>query len=73
MKPGDVVIDFNDRQFIIYSIDREFIYITDFEKQEFKSIILQQEIKEIIEKPINIEFMFLRRREKNIIDIKRYL
>lgn len=73
MNVGDIVIDFNEKKYIVYTVDNHFIYVVDFETQIERIILLEQEIKEVVEKPKNVEFMFLRRREKNIIDIKRYL
>jgi hypothetical protein len=73
MNNGDVLITYSDEKYIIYNIDRDFIYVTDFDTQTLMQILLVQEIKEWHEKPSNVEFMFLNRRETDLEDIKEYL
>lgn len=73
MNNGDVLITYSDEKYIIYNIDRDFIYVTDFDTQTLMQILLVQEIREWHEKPNNVEFIFLNRRETDLEDIKEYL
>lgn len=83
MNVGDIVIDMNDKQWIIYSVDvlpeseivprQELYYVTDFASQKEQLILTKEEIKEVIEKPSNTSFLFLKRKMNNLVDIKEYL
>lgn len=79
MNVGDILITNSDEKFVVYLIENAYqskdlmIYVCDFETQKNRKILLESEIKEVIEKPKNMEFMFLRRRDKSVIDIKEYL
>jgi len=77
MNIGDIIIDHNDKQWIIYStdirIDAELYYVTDFATQREQYILLKPEVKEHIEKPDNVAFLFMKRRMSNLVDIKEYL
>lgn len=73
MKISDVVIDRFSKQWVVYSVDASFIYVTDFKTQREKQILLANEIVEVIEIPNNVKFMFLNRRDKDVQDIKEYL
>jgi hypothetical protein len=80
MKPGDIIVDHNDKKWVVYEIDHStyytkhlLIYTLDFETQKNQKIILEQEIKEVVPKPLNVEFMMFSWREKELSDIKEYL
>jgi hypothetical protein len=80
MKIGDFIIDHNDKQWIIYEIDQStyhtkhlLIYTLDFETQKNQKIMLEGEIKEIVPKPLNVEFMIFHWREKELTDVKEYV
>lgn len=77
MNIGDILIDHNDKRWIIYDLDSnnysKLIYVVDFKTQQEKNIILPPEVKEVIEKPVNLSFLFMKRRMNNLVDIKEYL
>lgn len=73
MNVGDILIDNNDNQWITYNIEGDFIYVVDFNTQCKRNILLPSEIKEIIETPNNVGFMFLNRRQKELKDVKEYV
>jgi hypothetical protein len=73
MNIGDIVIDYEDNKYIIYDIDKKFIYAIDFATQKECRIFLVFEIKELVIKPNNVQWMFLNRRVKALKDVKGYL
>jgi hypothetical protein len=73
MNLGDIALDYNDSQWIVYDIDREFIYVADFKTQQNLQILTVFEIKEVLPKPSNVEWLFMRRRIKNLVDVKEYV
>jgi hypothetical protein len=78
MKNGDMIIDYNDKVWILVNIDKnidneEFLLVFDFKTQKESYVLLQNEVKEVVPKPLNIEFMIFSKREKKLADIKGYL
>lgn len=64
MKVGDLLIDFNDKKWIIFDVTENFYYVLDFETQKVGEVLITEMIKEHIEKPANVEVLQLRRRQK---------
>ena len=78
MKIGDIVVDLNNKVWIIYQIsinvyNNMLYYVMDFETQTNLYVLLDFEMGEVIEKPSNVEFMVLNQRINDLIDIKEYL
>lgn len=73
MKLGDVIIDNNDRKWLVFSTSQDFIYVVDYETQKYGEILLNEYVKEIIEIPENVKSMFLKRRLNNYKDMEKYL
>lgn len=73
MKVGDILVDVFGKQWVIYNAEGLFMYVVDFKTQTQRQILLPAEIIEVIEKPDNVEFMFLNRRAKDLEDVKEYV
>lgn len=73
MKIGNVVIDQNDKQWVVFEFDEKFIHVVDFKTQKVGEVLLYSYIKEVIEMPKNVQFLFLKRRTNNLRGLEMYL
>ncbi len=74
MKIGDLITDLVDQKWIIYDLsdDQKYVFVTDFNtqiKNEYLPIVL---IKEVEQKPNNFQWLFIKRREKNLKGLEEY-
>lgn len=77
MQVGDTVIDTQGRSWIIYDFItyqlRDLICVTDSETQTKNELIKHDDVDVWLEKPANVEYMFLRRRSKNLEPLTDFL
>ncbi len=71
LKPGDVV-QCQDQLWIVIEYSNGLVYTLDFETQSINSIFIGTEQISLIEKPANVEWLFLKRRELNSRFIRKY-
>jgi hypothetical protein len=70
-KPGDIV-QCQDQLFVVVEHSNGCVYTTDFETHTINSIFIGTDQISLIEKPANVEWLFLKRREYNSRFIRRY-
>lgn len=70
-KSGDVV-KCQDQLWIVVEHSNGMVYTTDFETQYIQSIFIGTDQISLIEKPANVEWLFLKRREYNSRFIRKY-
>jgi hypothetical protein len=75
MKIGDIVTDFNGHKWIIYEMSdcKRYLYVTDFAHQLLNEYISTLIVIEVEEKPKNVSWLFLKRREENLKGLELYL
>ncbi len=71
---GDVITDFNGAKWIIYekSNDNRYLYVTDFATQTLNEYISTLIVIEVEFKPSNFQWLFIKRREKNLKGMEEY-
>lgn len=72
MNVGDIVIDNNDRKWVIFDIDFPHIYVADFKNPKNADVLLPDYIKSVEAKPSNVSWLFIKRREDNLKGLERY-
>jgi hypothetical protein len=74
MKIGDIVTDILSKKWIVYDIQSELlVYVTDVETQRQNVVIAKTHILNIEEKPKNVEWLFLRRRQKELTGLEKFV
>jgi|HubBroStandDraft_2_1064218.scaffolds.fasta_scaffold2500961_2 hypothetical protein len=77
MNVGDTVIDLKGKEWIIYDFISYQLYdlicVTDVETQKENVLMKHDDVDIVIEKPDNVEYMFLKRRQKNLEGITSFL
>lgn len=73
MKSGDVIVDNNDKKWLIFDLSETFIYVVDFDTQKYGEVLLKEDVKEIVELPSNVRSMFLRKRLNNLKGLERFI
>lgn len=64
MKIGDILVDFNNRKWIIFDIVQNWYCVMDFETHSTNDAFSKEMIKECCKKPENVEVLYLKKREK---------
>jgi hypothetical protein len=77
MNVGDTVFDIKGKEWIIYDFISyqlyDFICVTDAETQKENVLMKHDEVDVWIQKPDNVEYMFLKKRNKNLEGITSFL
>jgi hypothetical protein len=77
MNIGDTVIDIKGKPWIIYDFVNYQLYdlicVTDTETQQENVLMKHDEVDVLIAKPDNVEYMFLKKRNKNLEGLTDFL
>lgn len=63
MNIGDVLIDTNEKRWVIFDLSGSFVYVVDFETQKVGHAFGLNDSFTIEAKPANVEYLFIKRRE----------
>lgn len=68
MKIGDIVTDTEGKRWVIFEFSdcKEFLYVADFIHDGLTKYMNKLEVIEVDNRPHNVEWLFLKRRSRNL-------
>lgn len=70
---GDTIIDTNNNKWLVFDFFNENYCVIDLLTQKISEVIEPGFIKSVDKKPENVEYLFLKRREKALKGLENYV
>jgi hypothetical protein len=70
---GDTIIDTNGTKWLVFDFFNQNYCVTDLLTQKINEVIEPGFIKSVDKKPTNVEYLFLKRREKALEGLEKFV